>query len=80
MQKPDGALVERSKGTPQGGVISPLLANIYLHVLDATGGRDGRVSRRAPTHGAVNEREAKSGTGDISKERAAGDTFIGDDG
>ena len=31
----DGALRESTVGTPQGGVISPLLANIYLHhVLD----------------------------------------------
>ena len=28
-------------GTPQGGVISPLLANIYLHVLDAAWKRHG---------------------------------------
>jgi RNA-directed DNA polymerase len=27
----DGTLVERHKGTPQGGVISPLLANLMLH-------------------------------------------------
>jgi RNA-directed DNA polymerase len=30
-QEEDGALVERISGTPQGGVISPLLANLFLH-------------------------------------------------
>jgi RNA-directed DNA polymerase len=28
---PDKTLRERTKGTPQGGVISPLLANLFLH-------------------------------------------------
>ena len=28
---PDGTIQERQQGTPQGGVISPLLANLYLH-------------------------------------------------
>lgn len=28
---PDGSRQERPKGTPQGGVISPLLANLFLH-------------------------------------------------
>lgn len=27
----DGNLVQRERGTPQGGVISPLLANLFLH-------------------------------------------------
>lgn len=31
LQKPDGTLVERTKGTPQGGVVSPCLANLFLH-------------------------------------------------
>ena len=31
MQSKDGELISRDKGTPQGGVISPLLANLYLH-------------------------------------------------
>lgn len=31
VQRPDGSLEERAKGTPQGGVVSPLLANLFLH-------------------------------------------------
>jgi len=31
LQKEDGTLVQRDRGTPQGGVISPLLANIFMH-------------------------------------------------
>jgi RNA-directed DNA polymerase len=30
-QMPDGTAKERTKGTPQGGVVSPLLANLFLH-------------------------------------------------
>jgi len=37
----DGVYGESLVGTPQGGVISPLLSNIYLHVLDAAWRRDG---------------------------------------
>jgi RNA-directed DNA polymerase len=31
MQLEDGTLVERTKGTPQGGVVSPVLSNLFLH-------------------------------------------------
>jgi RNA-directed DNA polymerase len=31
LQRPDGTLVARDRGSPQGSAISPLLANIFLH-------------------------------------------------
>jgi RNA-directed DNA polymerase len=31
VKQPDGTMVEKVKGTPQGSVISPLLANLFLH-------------------------------------------------
>ena len=31
VQMEDGSIVARTTGTPQGGVISPLLANLFLH-------------------------------------------------
>ena len=34
IRMPDGKMVKPTKGTPQGGIISPLLANIVLNELD----------------------------------------------
>jgi hypothetical protein len=41
IQLEDGSLLESQKGVPQGGVISPLLANLYLHVV-----YDGWISKQ----------------------------------
>ena len=37
----EGRISQALSGTPQGGVISPLLSNIFLHVLDAAWSRQG---------------------------------------
>ncbi|MCU0294350.1 MAG: group II intron reverse transcriptase/maturase [Thermoanaerobaculaceae bacterium] len=42
----DGAVLEPEAGTPQGGVMSPLLANIYLHPVDELLGQAGYESVR----------------------------------
>lgn len=40
----DGTIVERTAGTPQGGVISPVLANLFMHYVF-----DDFMSREYPT-------------------------------
>jgi RNA-directed DNA polymerase len=47
----DGTLIARDRGTPQGGVISPLLANIFLHSF-SSGTVDGSGISRLPVRSA----------------------------
>jgi len=44
----DGRIWKPRRGTPQGGVISPLLANIYLHVVDEVWEARGYNQRSGP--------------------------------
>ncbi len=58
----DGCLIETEEGTPQGAVISPLLANIYLHhVYDQW----------------VHQWRQRCATGDVIVVRYADDTIVG---
>ena len=60
----DGTVGETLAGTPQGGVISPLLANIYLHLLDrlwaAKCGSLGVLIRYADDFVVMSPTEAKA--------------------
>jgi RNA-directed DNA polymerase len=50
MQTADGALMELTRGTPQDGVVSPLLANLFLHYAFAVWITRNLRSVRFPTH------------------------------
>ena len=57
----DGRREQRAKGTPQGGPLSPLLANIYLDALDQELARRGLSFCRYADDVAVFVRSARSG-------------------
>jgi group II intron reverse transcriptase/maturase len=66
----NGAVARSDAGTPQGGVISPCLCNVYLHRLDRqwTKRGHGRLVRYADDLLAIcrNEREAERALGALS--------------
>jgi group II intron reverse transcriptase/maturase len=67
-QMPDGSLVEKTQGTSQGGPISPLLANLFLHY-----GFDLWISREYP--GVRFERVADDVVIHCVTERQAGEVL-----
>ena len=83
----DGTVRETLAGTPQGGVISPLLANIYLHTSGSDLGRRSVAPRDA---GAVRRRfrgdvqnggegEGGASTNRVCDEQAGFDAASGED-
>ena len=50
LQHPDGALVERDKGTSRGSAVSPVLANLFMHfAFDLWMDRSSRAARLSAT-------------------------------
>jgi group II intron reverse transcriptase/maturase len=67
----EGAVIETSMGTPQGGIFSPLLANIYLHRLDCFWWEQyGVLSRSEKT------KRRESGEGNVRLLRYADDFVL----
>jgi RNA-directed DNA polymerase len=66
----NGVVTESATGTPQGGVISPLLANIYLHAFDRAWAErgTGEVVRYADDFVVLCETEAQA---EQAQQRAA---------
>jgi len=73
LAQPDGTLVERDRGTPQGSAVSPVLANLFLHyAFDLWMGREfptvefERYADDVVVH-CVTERQARSVLGAITR-------------
>ena len=70
LQHPDGTLVERDKGTPQGSAVSPVLANLFMHYAF-----DAWIARNFP--GCPFERYADDAVVHCKTRRQAEDVLAG---
>ena len=70
LQHPDGTLVERDKGTPQGSAVSPILVNLFMHYAF-----DQWLVRNYP--GCPFERYADDGVVHCKSRRQAEDVLAG---